>query len=174
MLQNAFLTRLKLIWWRSSLETTKIIVHYLSKYTKTDQGLISFWTQVRVLKIDAVSQMRVEYQNAIVHQARVQQAQRLREEIPSKADELEDAVKSAMCPFLVLEVHRDHLIEDTLNQIHLKVSGFVPRPEDTVLCSSASRKRHFESLCHTQWHKSLTVLTIRPLTTVLTATSPEI
>lgn len=80
--------------------------------------------QVRVLKIDAVSQMRVEYQNAIVHQARVQQAQRLREETQSKADELGDAVKSAMCPFLVLEVHRDNLIEDTLNQIYLKVSGF--------------------------------------------------
>jgi len=64
--------------------------------------------------------MRVEYQNAIVHQARVQQAQRLREETQSKADELGDAVKSAMCPFLVLEVHRDNLIEDTLNQIYLK------------------------------------------------------
>lgn len=84
-------------------------------------------TQVRVLKIDAVSQMRVEYQNAIVHQARVQQAQRLREEIQSKADELGDAVKSAMCPFLVLEVSRDHLIEDTLNQIYLKVSGLDSR-----------------------------------------------
>lgn len=99
----------------------------LNKQTKTDPGLISFRVQVRVLKIDAVSQMRVEYQNAIVHQARVQQAQRLREEIESKADELEDAVKSAMCPFLVLEVRRDHLIEDTLNQIHLKVSGFDAR-----------------------------------------------
>ena len=89
--------------------------------------------------------MRVEYQNAIVHQARVQQAQRLREEIQSKADELEDAVKSAMCPFLVLEVRRDHLIEDTLNQIHLKVSRFDTRPGVTVLSSLASRKRHFES-----------------------------
>lgn len=99
-----------------------------TKRLQTDQklSLLDFpflldpTSKVRVLKIDAVSQMRVEYQNAIVHQARVQQAQRLREEIESKADELEDAVKSAMCPFLVLEVRRDHLIEDTLNQIHLK------------------------------------------------------
>ena len=106
---------------------------------------MSFWMQVRVLKIDAVSQMRVEYQNAIVHQARVQQAQRLLEEVQSEADELEDAVKSAMCPFLVLEVRRDHLIEDTLNQIHLKVSGFDPRPGVTVFCSLASGKRHCES-----------------------------
>ena len=74
-----------------------------------------------MLKIDAVSQMRVEYQNAIVHQARVQQAQRIREEVQKNQDDLEDAVKSAMCPFLVLEVRRDRLIEDTLNQIHLKV-----------------------------------------------------
>ena len=77
-----------------------------------------------MLKIDAVSQMRVEYQNAIVHQARVQQAQRIREEVQKK-DDLEDAVKSAMCPFLVLEVRRDHLIEDTLNQIYLKVCDAV-------------------------------------------------
>ena len=89
--------------------------------------------------------MRVEYQNAIVHQARVQQAQRLQEEIQSEANRLEDAVKSAMCPFLVLEVRRDHLIEDTLNQIHLKVSWFDPRPGVTVLCSLGNRKRHFES-----------------------------
>lgn len=65
--------------------------------------------------------MRVEYQNAIVHQARVQQAQRIREEAQKNDTDLEDAVKSAMCPFLVLEVRRDHLIDDTLNQIHLKV-----------------------------------------------------
>lgn len=84
-----------------------------------------FQIQVRVLKIDAVSQMRVEYQNAIVHQARVQQAQRLWEEAQKKTNELEDAVKSAMCPFLVLEVRRDSLIEDTLNQINLKVIDFI-------------------------------------------------
>ncbi|XP_068730532.1 ubiquitin-protein ligase E3A-like [Montipora capricornis] len=77
-------------------------------------------SKVRVLKIDAVSQMRVEYQNAIVHQARVQQARRIREEVQKDEPDLTDAVKSAMCPFLVLEVRRDHLIEDTLNQIHLK------------------------------------------------------
>lgn len=97
---------------------------------KTNLSLLL--TQVRVLKIDAVSQMRVEYQNAIVHQARVQQAQRLREEVQSKTNELEDAVKSAMCPFLVLEVRRDHLIDDTLNQINLKVC---------VSDSSLSRQR---------------------------------
>ena len=73
------------------------------------------------MKIDAVSQMRVEYQNAIVHQARVQQAQRIREEVEKTQNDLEDAVKSAICPFLVLEVRRDHLIQDTLNQIDLKV-----------------------------------------------------
>ena len=82
-----------------------------------------------MLKIDAVSQMRVEYQNAIVHQARVQQAQRIRE-VQKNENDLEDAVKSAMCPFLVLEVRRDRLIEDTLNQIHLKV-----RKKVSSLCS---------------------------------------
>ena len=79
-----------------------------------------FAVQVRVLHLDAVWQMRAEYQNAIVHQARVQQAQRVFED-PEKATKLEDSVKSAMCPFLVLEIRRDHLIEDTLHQINKKV-----------------------------------------------------
>ncbi|EDO40302.1 predicted protein, partial [Nematostella vectensis] len=76
-------------------------------------------SKVKVMHIDAVWQMRVEYQNAIVHQARVQQVQRIFEET-EKSKKLNDGVKAAMCPFLVLEVRRDHLIRDTLSQIHLK------------------------------------------------------
>ena len=79
---------------------------------------------MRVLHIDAVWQMRAEYQDAIVHQARVQQAQRVFED-SEKQNKLEDSVKSAMCPFLVLEIRRHHLIEDTLFQIHEKVFNWV-------------------------------------------------
>jgi ubiquitin-protein ligase E3 A len=78
------------------------------------------YKQVRVMHIDAVWQMRVEYQNAIVHQARVQQAQRVFEET-DRSNRLGDVVKSATCPFLVLSIRRDHIIRDTLNKIHLKV-----------------------------------------------------
>lgn len=73
------------------------------------------------MHIDAVWQMRAEYQNAIVHQARVQQAQRVFEEA-DRSSRLGDVVKSATCPFLVLSIRRDYIIRDTLNQIYLKVS----------------------------------------------------
>ena len=72
------------------------------------------------MHIDAVWQMRAEYQNAIVHQALVHQAQKVFEE-SEKKNSIGDSVKSAMCPFLVLEIRRDHLIGDTLAQISIKV-----------------------------------------------------
>ncbi|CAH3043669.1 unnamed protein product [Pocillopora meandrina] len=107
--------------WRTLRESNRYLSQSGKKLSLLDYPfLFDPTSKVRVLKIDAVSQMRVEYQNAIVHQARVQQAQRLWEEAQKKTNELEDAVKSAMCPFLVLEVRRDNLIEDTLNQINLK------------------------------------------------------
>lgn len=62
--------------------------------------------------------MGAEYCDAIVYQARVHQAQKVYE-----VDDIdvEDSVKSAMSPFLVLHVRRDHLIQDTLIQLKLKV-----------------------------------------------------
>ena len=64
-------------------------------------------------------QMGLEYCDAIVYQAKVHQAKKVYEE---DAMTVEDSVKSAMSPFLVLEVRRDHLIEDTLVHVKLKVS----------------------------------------------------
>lgn len=72
------------------------------------------------MHIDAVWQMRAEYQNAIVHQARAQQAQKIFEKT-EKTNKFNDAVKIATCPFLVLSIRRDYIIRDTLTQIHLKV-----------------------------------------------------
>lgn len=72
------------------------------------------------MHIDAVWQMRAEYQNAIVHQALVHQAQKVFEET-EKNNSIGDSIRSAMCPFLLLEIRRDHLVEDTLAQISIKV-----------------------------------------------------
>ena len=66
--------------------------------------------------------MGLEYCDAIIYQAKVHQAKKVYED-----DEMtvEDSVKSAMSPFLVLEVRRDHLIEDTLVQVKLKVIFYI-------------------------------------------------
>jgi ubiquitin-protein ligase E3 A len=79
-------------------------------------------SKVRILHIDAVMQMKQKYQDALVHQAAVQQAQLLLEDGEKN---LSDMLYSASCPFFVLEVRRDHLIEDTLTKLagkkhHLK------------------------------------------------------
>ncbi|XP_077977108.1 ubiquitin-protein ligase E3A-like isoform X2 [Glandiceps talaboti] len=74
-------------------------------------------SKVHILHLESVVQMRQEYQDAILHQARVNQAQKYYKEALDKSAHLEDAIKSAMCPFLVLEVRREHLIKDTLAQI---------------------------------------------------------
>ncbi|XP_071801445.1 probable E3 ubiquitin-protein ligase HECTD2 [Asterias amurensis] len=75
-------------------------------------------SKVRILHLDAVMQMRREYQAAILHQARVYQAQKYLHN--SNKEALKDSIKAAMCPFLVLEVRRDSLIRDTLAQMRLK------------------------------------------------------
>ncbi|XP_072178584.1 probable E3 ubiquitin-protein ligase HERC4 [Diadema setosum] len=77
-------------------------------------------SKVHVLHLDAVVQMRREYQAAILHQARVNQAQKYLKDGRRFTSNLKDSIKAAMCPFLVLEVRRDYLISDTLAQIRLK------------------------------------------------------
>ncbi|XP_030851223.1 probable E3 ubiquitin-protein ligase HERC4 isoform X2 [Strongylocentrotus purpuratus] len=77
-------------------------------------------SKVHVLHLDAVVQMRKEYQVAILHQARVNQAQKYLTDGRRFTPNLKDSIKAAMCPFLVLEVRRDYLISDTLAQIRLK------------------------------------------------------
>ncbi|XP_062508661.1 probable E3 ubiquitin-protein ligase HECTD2 isoform X2 [Corticium candelabrum] len=77
--------------------------------------------KVRVLHIDAVMQMRQEYQDALVHQAAVQQAQLLLED---REKSIVDVFYSASCPFFVLEVRRDHLVEDALVKLAGKQHHF--------------------------------------------------
>lgn len=59
------------------------------------------------------------FQDAFVNQAWVYQAQKLLEE-PEQADHLQPLVREAINPYLILEVRREHLIADTLEQISKK------------------------------------------------------
>lgn len=72
------------------------------------------------MHIDAITQMREEYQDAIVHQARVQQVQKSWNDF-NDSSTLSNEVRSAMCPYLLLEIRRDNFIEDTLKQLQEKV-----------------------------------------------------
>lgn len=75
-------------------------------------------TKVRVLHLDAVMQMRKEYQAAIIQQATVDQAMKhLKDNLPAT---LQENLKAAVCPYLVLEVKRETLMQDALAQIQLK------------------------------------------------------
>ncbi|PIK48323.1 putative E3 ubiquitin-protein ligase HECTD2 [Apostichopus japonicus] len=75
-------------------------------------------TKVRVLHLDAVMQMRKEYQAAIIQQATVDQAMKhLKDNLPAT---LQENLKAAVCPYLVLEIKRETLIQDALAQIQTK------------------------------------------------------
>ena len=92
------------------------------------------------MHIHAMWQMGLEYCDAIVYQAKVHQAKKVYEE--ENAMTVEDSVKSAMSPFLVLEVRRDHLIEDTLVHVKLKVVLLINN------CMTASSHHLAEPTCH--------------------------
>jgi hypothetical protein len=66
-------------------------------------------------------EMGLQYCDAMVYQAKVHQAKKVYE---NDDVAVEDSVKSAMSPFLVLDVRRDNLIEDTLDQVRLKVNKY--------------------------------------------------
>ncbi|XP_071955318.1 probable E3 ubiquitin-protein ligase HECTD2 [Antedon mediterranea] len=101
--------------WRLSQESKSVRSKSLLNYP----FLLNPASKVLVLHFDAVIQMRKEYQSAILHQARVNQAQKYIQE-GSRFKNISDSVKSAICPFLVLEIRRDHLIADTMAQIRGK------------------------------------------------------
>eukprot|EP00037_Helgoeca_nana_P027065 m.307874 g.307874 ORF g.307874 m.307874 type:complete len:815 (-) comp27396_c0_seq1:2679-5123(-) len=80
--------------------------------------------KARVLRIDAVLQMSQMIQDAVVHQAWVAQTRRLTSSRNDDADSaVPMAVRDATNPYLVLEIRRGYLIEDTLRQITLQLKG---------------------------------------------------
>ncbi|KAG2179772.1 hypothetical protein INT43_003555 [Umbelopsis isabellina] len=71
----------------------------------------------KILHIDAMAHMSSEYEDACVNHTLVAHAQRLLSDSPKMVRNLETSLRSATCPYLLLEIHRDHFVEDTWQQI---------------------------------------------------------
>jgi len=71
----------------------------------------------KILHIDAMAQMSSEYEDACVNHTLVAHAQRLLSDSPKMVRNLETSLRSATCPYLLLEITREHLVDDTWQQI---------------------------------------------------------
>lgn len=75
--------------------------------------------KTRILHIDAMTQMSLEFEDAFVHQALVIHAQRFLHDSASVAS-FEQGLEKKTNPYLVLEVRRLRLVDDVLDQITKK------------------------------------------------------
>ncbi|KAJ3097588.1 hypothetical protein HDU96_000336 [Phlyctochytrium bullatum] len=101
--------------WKKVLETKKAGEFSFFNYP----FLFDPVAKTRILHIDAMVQMSQEFEDAVVHQAIVIHAQKFLQDSPSVTN-LEQGLKGATNPFLVLEVRRQHLVKDVLDQIRRK------------------------------------------------------
>lgn len=76
----------------------------------------------KIVLIDAMSQMSLEYEDACVNHTLVVHAQKLLSEAPHMLKNLETNLRSATCPYLLLEIRREHFVADTLSQMSRKWS----------------------------------------------------
>ncbi|KAI9243540.1 hypothetical protein BY458DRAFT_530581 [Sporodiniella umbellata] len=74
----------------------------------------------KIILMDAMSQMSLEYEDACVNHTLVVHAQKLLSEAAGMLKELDGQLKSATCPYLLLEIRREHFVQDTLRQISAK------------------------------------------------------
>ncbi|KAI8883236.1 hypothetical protein K501DRAFT_272895 [Backusella circina FSU 941] len=74
----------------------------------------------KIVLMDAMSQMSLEYEDACVNHTLVVHAQKLLSEAPRMLQSLETNLRSATCPYLLLEIRREHFISDTLSQMSRK------------------------------------------------------
>lgn len=74
----------------------------------------------KILQMDAMSQMTVEYEDACVNHTLVVHAQRLLSDAPRMVRNLETNLKSATCPYLLLEIRREHFLEDAFHELSRK------------------------------------------------------
>jgi ubiquitin-protein ligase E3 A len=73
--------------------------------------------KTRIMHIDAMTQMSAKFENAFVNQALLIHTQRFLNDAPM---DLNPEMKTATNPYLVLEVRRERLIQDTLTQLQAK------------------------------------------------------
>ncbi|GAA5800055.1 hypothetical protein HPULCUR_005477 [Helicostylum pulchrum] len=74
----------------------------------------------KIVLIDAMSQMSLEYEDACVNHTLVVHAQKLLSEAPRMLKNLETNLRSATCPYLLLEIRREYFIADTFSQMSRK------------------------------------------------------
>ncbi|KAI8071913.1 hypothetical protein BDF21DRAFT_344302 [Thamnidium elegans] len=74
----------------------------------------------KIVLIDAMSQMSLEYEDACVNHTLVVHAQKLLSEAPRMLKNLETNLRSATCPYLLLEIRREYFISDTFSQMSRK------------------------------------------------------
>ncbi|KAJ1555372.1 hypothetical protein HK096_002642, partial [Nowakowskiella sp. JEL0078] len=84
-------------------------------------------SKTRILHIDAMVQMSAEFEEAFVHQAFVIHAQRFLQDSPS-ATQLEQGMRTATNPYLVLSIRRLRLVQDTLEQLSRVPSKELKKP----------------------------------------------
>ena len=76
--------------------------------------------KTRIMHIDAMVKMSLEYEDAYVNQALVLHAKRFLEDSQvMKNFELE--MKDSSNPYVVLEVRRDNLVKDVLDQVSFRL-----------------------------------------------------
>lgn len=84
--------------------------------------------KARVLRIDAVVQMAFEVRAAVAARARVTQTERLARGTVEGAG-VPTHVEAATVPYLVLEIRRDHLVEDAMCQVAVALrDGTLKKP----------------------------------------------
>lgn len=74
----------------------------------------------KILHMEAMTQMSAEYEDACVNHTLVVHAQRLLSDAPRMVRNLETNLKSATCPYLLLEIRREHFLQDVFHQISRK------------------------------------------------------
>lgn len=74
----------------------------------------------KIVLIDAMSQMSLEYEDACVNHTLVVHAQKLLSEAPRMLKNLETNLRSATCPYLLLEIRRENFVADTFDQMSRK------------------------------------------------------
>ncbi|KAK9720272.1 hypothetical protein K7432_004228 [Basidiobolus ranarum] len=75
-----------------------------------------------IFHVDAVCQMSNKYEDACVHHALVLHAQRFMQD-SQKATRIEESLRRLTCPYFILEIRREHFIEDALTQIEAKAKN---------------------------------------------------
>jgi ubiquitin-protein ligase E3 A len=102
--------------WRKSLESEKIIEFALINFP----FLFDPVSKTRIMHIDAWMKMSLKYEDAYVNQTLMFQAQKFLDDSES-IQNLESELQKSTNPYFLLEIRRNHLVSDTLDQLSKKV-----------------------------------------------------